>query len=64
MNALTPSRRSYDHRLRAIVSEGRDASLLADLEIPRSTVASWMARDRVDAVTLDVLNETDLQIEV
>jgi putative transposase len=64
MNAEGPSRRSYDHRLRAIVNEGRDPSLLADLEIPRSTVSSWMARGPVEVVTLDRLDKIDLQVEV
>jgi hypothetical protein len=54
MNAVAASRRSYDHRVRAIVNEGGDASLLADLEIPRSTLSSWMSRGRIEVVTLDV----------
>jgi hypothetical protein len=63
MNAVA-SRRSYDHRLRAIVNEGGDASLLADLEIPRLTLASWMTRGSIEVVTLDSLEKTDLQVEV
>lgn len=39
-------------------------SLLADLEIPRSTLATWMTRGQVDVVTLEGFDETHLQVEL
>ena len=61
---IVSSRRSYDHRLRAIVSEGGDPSLLGNFEIPRSTISSWIARGPANVVTLDVDDTVALQAEV
>ena len=56
MNAVGTSRHSYDHRrLRTIVNEIADASLLADLDIPRSTLARWMSLGPIEVVTTDLL---------
>ena len=57
-------RRSYDHRLRAIISEGGDPDLLGKLEIPRSTISSWIARGPANVVTLDMEDTVALQAEV
>ena len=63
MNSGT-TRRSYDHRLRAIINEGVNARDLGELAIPRSTVASWISRGPVDVVTLDAEDTIALQAEV
>ena len=64
MSAITCTRRTYDHRLRSIINEGGNPDLLADLAIPRSTLASWVARGPIDVVTLDDRDVVALQAEV
>ena len=64
MNAVTSPRRTYDHRLRSIISEGGDPNLLADLAIPRSTVASWISRGPIEVVSTDDRGVVELQTEV
>ncbi len=45
------SRRTYDHRVREAVVESGDRNPFAELEIPRSTIRSWMHRGLPDVVT-------------
>ena len=40
-----PNRRTYDHRIRDLVSEKRDPPLFVQVGIPLSTAASWIRRD-------------------
>jgi hypothetical protein len=44
MLATMTGRRSYDHRMRDLVCEGRDPGLFKHLGVPRSTSASWTRR--------------------
>ena len=47
----TQSRRTYDHRIREAILETGDRYLFAELEIPQSTVRSWIHRGLPDIVT-------------
>lgn len=41
---LGSTRTTYDHRLRETLVRDKNTALASDLGIPRSTVASWLAR--------------------
>ena len=44
------SRRTYDHQIRQAILESRDRDLFPNLDIPRSTVRSWIHRGMPDIV--------------
>jgi hypothetical protein len=43
--------RCYDHRIREAICESRDPYLFPDLNIPNSTIRSWLHRGVPDVVT-------------
>jgi putative transposase len=48
-----PFRRAYDHRIRDLVCAERSPALFAQLDIPRSTTASWIRRGCRPVVKLE-----------
>jgi len=49
------SRRTYDHRIREAILETGDRNLYAELEIPQSTIRSWIHRGLPDVVTSELV---------
>jgi putative transposase len=60
------SRRTYDHRIREAILESGDRKLFPELEIPQSTIRSWIHRGVPDVVTCDlaVRDRADLLAEI
>ena len=60
------SRRIYDYRIRQTFCETGDRDLFPELNIPRSTVRSWILRGVPDVVTNDLtsLDRSDLLVEI
>jgi hypothetical protein len=52
MEALHP-RRTYDYRIQEAICESGDRDLFPELNIPRSTLRSWMHRGTTDVVFCD-----------
>ena len=50
------SRRTYDHRITQAILESGDRNLFPELEIPESTVRSWIHRGVSDAVTSELVS--------
>ena len=48
------ARRSYDYRIQEAIFESGDRELFPELEIPRSTIRSWIHRGVPDVVTRDL----------
>lgn len=66
MNALSLSRRAYDHRIRNAICETGNPRLFPQLRIPRSTTATWLSRGcrkvtsvETDNNVLKLLNQID-----
>ena len=49
------SRRTYDHRIRETILESGDRNLFPELEIPQSTIRSWIHRGLADVVTSELV---------
>ena len=49
------SRRNYDHRIREAILESGDRELFPELEIPKSTIRSWVHRGLPDVVTSELV---------
>jgi len=49
-------RRTYDHRIKQAILESGDRNLFPELEIPESTVRSWIHRGVSDAVTSELVS--------
>ncbi len=60
------TRRTYDHRVREAIFESGDRNLFPNLEIPRSTIRSWVHRGVPDVVSCDsaVRDRADLIAEI
>ncbi len=60
------SRRTYDYRIQKAICETGDRNLFPDLEIPRSTIRSWIRRGAPDVVTDDLAarDRADLIAEI
>ena len=60
------SRRTYDYRIREAICESGDRDLFPELEIPRSTIRSWIHRGLPDVVTSDLVarDRADLLAEI
>jgi putative transposase len=60
------SRRIYDYRIRQTICETGDRDLFPELDIPRSTVRSWIHRGIPDVVTSDLATRDrfDLLLEI
>ena len=48
-------RRSYDYRIREAICESRDPGLFPELNIPNSTIRSWLHRGVPDVVTSELV---------
>jgi len=48
------SRRTYDYRIREAICESGDRDLFPELNIPRSTIRSWVHRGAPDVVSCDL----------
>jgi hypothetical protein len=48
------SRRTYDYRIREAICESGDWDLFPELNIPRSTIRSWIHRGVPDVVSCDL----------
>ena len=59
-------RRAYDYRIQQAICETGDRDLFPDLEIPRSTIRSWIHRGIPDVVTSDLVarDRADLIAEI
>ena len=66
MTTTARPQRRYDHRLRDLVYRTGDVTIATDLGVPRSTARGWLRRAPEVAVSLDVtqLSEQQLQREV
>ncbi len=53
MEALR-SRRTYDHRIQEAICESGDRDLFPELNIPLSTIRSWIRRGTPDVITGDL----------
>jgi putative transposase len=60
------SRRTYDYRIREAICESGGRDLFPELEIPPSTIRSWIHRGAPDVVTCDLLvrDRADLLAEI
>jgi hypothetical protein len=60
------SRRTYDYRIQEAICESGDRDLFPELEIPPSTIRSWIHRGAPDVVTCDLLvrDRADLLAEI
>lgn len=47
------SRRTYDYRIQEAICESGDRDLFPELNIPRSTIRSWIHRGTTDVVSCD-----------
>ena len=47
------SRRTYDYRTQEAICESGDRDLFSELNIPRSTIRSWIHRNTTDVVSCD-----------
>ncbi len=48
-------RQIYDHRIREAICESRDPGLFPELNIPNSTIRSWLHRGVPDVVTSELV---------
>ncbi len=60
------SRRIYDYRIQQTIGETGDRDFFPELDIPRSTVRSWIHRGVPDVVTSDLVSRdcSDLLLEI
>ncbi len=59
-------RRTYDYRIQEAICETGDRELFPELNIPRSTIRSWIHRGVPDVVTSDLraCDRADLVVEI
>jgi transposase InsO family protein len=50
----SPSRRTYDHLIQEAICETGDRELFPELNIPRSTIRSWIHRGMPDVISCDL----------
>jgi transposase InsO family protein len=60
--AALHSRRTYDHRICEAICESGDRELLSDLNIPRSTIRSWIHRGMPDVVATNRNSDCDAEM--
>jgi len=51
------SRRTYDYRIQEAICESGDRDLFPELNIPRSTIRSWIHRGTTDVVSCDFVDD-------
>lgn len=51
------SRRTYDYRIQEAICESGDRELFPELNIPRSTIRSWIHRGTTDVVSCDLADD-------
>ena len=63
---MSTHRLPYDYRIQEAICESGDQDLFPELEIPRSTIRSWIHRGAPDVVTCDLLvhDRADLLAEI
>ena len=63
---ISHSRRTNDYRIQEAICESGDRDLFPELEIPRSTIRSWIHRGLPDVVTSDLVarDRADLLAEI
>jgi transposase InsO family protein len=64
--ATSHPRQRYDYRIREAICETGDRDLFPELNIPRSTIRSWIHRGVPDVVTCDLAvgDRSDLVVEI
>jgi hypothetical protein len=64
--AALHSRRTYDYRIQEAICESGDRELFPQLDIPRSTIRSWIHRGAPDVVTADLAADcyAEMSIEI
>lgn len=55
--------RIYDHRLRQLVHGTADLRLATELGVPRSTALGWLAAELPEVVTLEVLDQREVELQ-
>jgi transposase InsO family protein len=55
--------RTYDHRLRELVQRTGDLQFATGLGVPRSTAVGWLSSEPLDVVTLDVLDQSEVELQ-
>ncbi len=50
-------RRTYDYRIREAIRESGDRDLFPELNIPRSTIRSWIHRDMPEVISCDLATD-------
>jgi len=53
---ISVPRQSYDHRIREAICESRDPDLFPELDIPNSTIRSWLHRGLPDVITSELVD--------
>ncbi len=63
---ISHPRRTYDYRIQEAICESGNRELFPELEIPRSTIRSWIHRGAPDVITCDlaVCDRVDLVAEI
>jgi len=51
------SRRTYDYRIQEAICESGDRDLFPELNIPRSTIRSWIYRGTTDVISCDLAED-------
>ena len=49
-------RQNYDHRIRKAICESRDPDLFPELDIPNSTIRTWLHRGVPDVITSELVD--------
>jgi len=52
------SRRTYDYRIQEAICESGDRDLFPELNIPRSTIRSWIHRGMPEVISCDLAYST------
>ena len=56
------SRRTYDYRIQEAICETGDRDLFPELNIPRSTIRSWIHRGMPDVISCDLAADNHAEL--
>ena len=56
------SQRTYDYRIQEAICESGDRDLFPELNIPHSTIRSWLHRGTADVVYRDIANDDRFEL--